>query len=72
MDSIKFDINYLEGIQCADIKIHLDREKEEYEGGIEIDNNVAAELNSNKALHFSINVSNICAIQNFDETCPPY
>ena len=70
MDSIKFNIRYLEGIQCADINIYLDREREEYSGGILIENNVGAQLNSDKRLYLSINVTNICTQQNFDRTCP--
>ncbi len=74
IDSIKFQITHLEGIKCSLINIYLDREKGEISGGIEYvveDNQLGIEVESDKAIHITINVSNICIReQEFDESCP--
>ena len=72
LDSIYFQISHLEGIKCSHIKIILDREKGESEGGIEylVENNkVGIEVDTDKSFSVMINVSNIC-IQEFEESCP--
>ena len=72
MDSIKFQITHLEGIQCSNVKIYLDREKGESEGGIEylVENNkVGIKVDTDKTFSVMINISNIC-IQEIEESCP--
>jgi len=70
MDSIKFQITHLEGIQCSDIKIYFDREKGAIDGGIEVENfQLGIGVDSDEDINVTIKVSNIC-IQEFDESCP--
>ena len=73
VDSIKFQISHLEGIKCSQIKIYLEREKGDSEGGIEYlveDNQLGIWVESDKDIHVMINVSNICVQEDFDESCP--
>ena len=73
IDSIKFQITHLEGIQCSLINIYLDREKGEISGGIEyvVENNqLGIKVESDREINITINVSNICIReQEFDESC---
>ena len=73
IDSIKFQITHLEGIKCSLINIYLDRGKGEISGGIEyvVENNqLGIEVESDKEINITINVSNICIWkQEFDESC---
>ena len=72
LDSMYFRVSHLEGIKCSYIKIILDREKGEIDGGIEylVENNVVGiKVDTDKLFSVMINVSNIC-IQEFDESCP--
>ena len=65
-------MSHLEGIKCSHIKIILDREKGESDGGIEylVENNtVGIKVDTDKLFSVMINVSNIC-IQEFEESCP--
>lgn len=72
LDSIYFKISHLESIKCSYIKIILDREKGDTEGGVEylVENNqLGIKVDTDKSFSVMINVSNIC-IQEFEETCP--
>ena len=72
IDTIKFQITHLESIQCSDIKFYLDREKGETDGGIEIEDfELGIEVDTDKEINITINVSNICIREHeFDESCP--
>jgi hypothetical protein len=72
IDSIKFQVTHLEGIQCSDIKFYLDRERGETDGGIEIEDfELGIEVDTDKEINITINVSNICIREHeFDESCP--
>jgi len=71
IDSIKFQVTHLEGIQCSDIKFYLDRERGETDGGIEIEDfELGIEVDTDKEINITINVSNICFMGEFDELCP--
>ena len=73
IDSIKFQITHLEGIQCSKIKFYLDREKGETDGGIEIEDfELGIDVDTDKEINITINVSNICVQGEFDESCPNY
>ena len=72
LDSIYFQVNYLEGIKCSHIKIALDREKGEVVNNFDyvIENNqLGIKVDTEKSFSVLINVSNIC-IQEFGESCP--
>ena len=48
-------------------------EKGEIEGGIEIENTeLGIGVESDKEINATINVSNICTQQDFDDLCPVY
>jgi len=72
LDSIYFQVNYLEGIKCSQIKIALDREKGEVVNNFDyvIENDqLGIKVDTDKSFSVMINVSNIC-IQEFGESCP--
>ena len=73
IDSIKFQITHLEGIQCSDIKFYLYRDKGETDGGIEIEDfERGIAVDTDKEINITINVSNICFQVEFDKSCPNY
>jgi hypothetical protein len=72
LDSIYFQITHLEGIQCSQIKIALDREKGEVVNNFDyvIENNqLGIKVDTDNSFSVMINISNIC-IQDFEESCP--
>ena len=72
LDSIYFQITHLEGIKCSQIKIALDREKEEvvsYFDYVIENNQLGIKVDTDKTFSVMINISNIC-IQEFEESCP--
>ena len=73
IDSIKFEVIHLEGIQCSEIKFILDRDKGEKTGGIEIvDPESGIEVNTDKEINITINLLNICVGQDIDTFCPDF
>ena len=71
MDSLKFEVNYLEGLKCSQVNIVIDREKDADEGGTEYimeNNQLEVWIESAEKINLMINVSNIC-IKEFDESC---
>ena len=63
VDSLKIEINYLEGVEQCTIKMYVDREKYDTEGGDEYEiegNHIELEVDSEEKIKLTFNISNIC------------
>lgn len=71
LDTIRFEVSFLEGLKCSEIKIYFDRIRGENYGGEEFilkNNKLDLKVETDKSFSIIFNISNIC-IQEFEESC---
>ena len=71
LDTIKFEVSFLEGLKCTEMKIYFDRIRGESSGGEEFileNNKLDLKVETDKSFSIIFNISNIC-IQEFEESC---